>query len=69
MGWDVDLGPLFSLPSEAARQAMEADVHVVGVSSQAAGHATLVSPSRAHVWGCFWLCEAAQLLLADQVPA
>ena len=42
LGFDVDIGPLFQLPEEAARQAIENDVHVVGVSSQAAGHKTLV---------------------------
>lgn len=42
MGYDVDVGPLFSTPDEVARQAVDADVHVVGVSSQAAGHKTLV---------------------------
>jgi methylmalonyl-CoA mutase len=42
LGFDVDVGPLFQLPGEAARQAIENDVHVVGVSSQAAGHKTLV---------------------------
>lgn len=42
LGFDVDIGPLFQVPSEAARQAIENDVHVVGVSSQAAGHKTLV---------------------------
>jgi methylmalonyl-CoA mutase len=42
IGFDVDIGPLFSTPEEAARQAVENDVHVVGVSSQAAGHKTLV---------------------------
>jgi len=42
MGFDVDLGPLFSTPEEAARQASDNDVHVVGVSSQAAGHKTLI---------------------------
>jgi methylmalonyl-CoA mutase len=42
LGFDVDVGPLFQLPAEAARQAIENDVHVVGVSSQAAGHKTLV---------------------------
>jgi len=42
LGFDVDLGPLFQTPAEAARDAMENDVHVVGVSSQAAGHKTLV---------------------------
>ncbi|WP_303977085.1 methylmalonyl-CoA mutase [Dongia mobilis] len=42
LGFDVDVGPLFQLPEEAARQAIENDVHVIGVSSQAAGHKTLV---------------------------
>jgi methylmalonyl-CoA mutase len=42
LGFDVDLGPLFSTPTEAARHAVENDVHVVGVSSLAAGHKTLV---------------------------
>lgn len=42
LGFDVDIGPLFQVPSEAARQAIENDVHVVGVSSQAAGHKALV---------------------------
>jgi methylmalonyl-CoA mutase len=41
-GFDVDMGPLFQTPAEAAQQAMENDVHVVGVSSLAAGHKTLV---------------------------
>ncbi len=42
LGFDVDVGPLFQTPEEAARDAVEADVHVIGVSSQAAGHRTLV---------------------------
>jgi methylmalonyl-CoA mutase len=42
IGFDVDIGPLFQTPEEASRQAVENDVHVVGVSSQAAGHRTLV---------------------------
>jgi methylmalonyl-CoA mutase len=42
IGFDVDIGPLFQTPEEAARQAVENDVHIVGVSSQAAGHKTLV---------------------------
>jgi methylmalonyl-CoA mutase len=47
LGWDVDIGPLFQTPEEAARQAVEADVHVVGASSLAAGHLTLVPALRA----------------------
>lgn len=42
IGFDVDIGPLFQTPAEAARQAVENDVHVLGVSSLAAGHKTLV---------------------------
>ena len=42
IGFDVDIGPLFQTPDEAARQAVENDVHIVGVSSQAAAHKTLV---------------------------
>ncbi len=47
LGFDVDIGPLFQTPTEVARQAVEADVHVVGVSSLAAGHLTLVPELRA----------------------
>ena len=46
IGFDVDVGPLFQTPEEVARQAVEADVHVVGVSSLAAGHLTLVPALR-----------------------
>ena len=46
LGFDVDVGPLFQTPEETARQAIEADVHVVGVSSLAAGHLTLVPALR-----------------------
>jgi methylmalonyl-CoA mutase len=42
LGFDVDIGPLFATPEEAARQAVENDVHIVGISSLAAGHLTLV---------------------------
>ncbi len=42
LGFDVDIGPLFQTPAEAARQAAENDVHIIGVSSLAAGHKTLV---------------------------
>lgn len=62
LGFDVDIGPLFSTPEEVVRQALDADVHIVGVSSQAAGHKTLVpqlinalkvatwSHNRQHLW-------------------
>ncbi|VDI79804.1 methylmalonyl-CoA mutase [Mytilus galloprovincialis] len=42
LGFDVDIGPLFATPEEAAQQAVDADVHVVGISSLAAGHKTLI---------------------------
>ena len=47
LGFDVDIGPLFATPAEAARQAIENDVHIIGVSSLAAGHLTLVPELRA----------------------
>ncbi|MCL2483695.1 MAG: cobalamin-dependent protein, partial [Propionibacteriaceae bacterium] len=46
LGMDVDVGPLFQTPAEAARQAVDSDVHVVGVSSLAAGHLVLVPALR-----------------------
>jgi methylmalonyl-CoA mutase len=46
LGFDVDVGPLFQTPAETARQAVENDVHIVGVSSLAAGHLTLVPQLR-----------------------
>jgi len=42
MGFDVDIGPLFQTPAEVAKQAIENDVHILGISSLAAGHKTLV---------------------------
>jgi methylmalonyl-CoA mutase len=42
LGFDVDIGPLFQTPEEAAQQAVENDVHILGISSLAAGHKTLV---------------------------
>ena len=47
LGFDVDIGPLFATPDEAARQAVENDVHIIGVSSLAAGHLTLVPELKA----------------------
>jgi methylmalonyl-CoA mutase len=47
LGFDVDIGPLFATPAEAARQAVENDVHIVGVSSLAAAHLTLVPELKA----------------------
>ena len=49
LGMDVDVGPLFQTPEEVARQAIDADVHVVGVSSLAAGHLTLVPALRSEL--------------------
>jgi methylmalonyl-CoA mutase len=49
LGFDVDIGPLFATPAEAARQAVENDVHIVGVSSLAAGHLTLVPQLKAEL--------------------
>jgi methylmalonyl-CoA mutase len=49
LGFDVDIGPLFQTPEETARQAVENDVHVVGASSLAAGHLTLVPELRRHL--------------------
>jgi methylmalonyl-CoA mutase len=46
LGFDVDVGPLFQTPAETARQAVENDVHIVGVSSLAAGHLTLIPQLR-----------------------
>ena len=46
LGFDVDIGPLFATPEEAARQAIENDVHVVGISTMTAGHLTLVPALR-----------------------
>ena len=51
LGFDVDVGPLFQTPAEVARQAVEADVHVVGVNSLAAGHLTLVPQLRDELAG------------------
>ena len=49
IGFDVDIGPLFQTPEESAKQAVENDVHVLGVSSLAAGHKTLVPLSLIHI--------------------
>jgi methylmalonyl-CoA mutase len=42
MGFDIDVAPLFQTPAEVAKQSIENDVHIIGVSSQAAGHKTLI---------------------------
>ena len=51
IGFDVDIGPLFQTPGEVARQAVENDVHIVGVSTLAAGHLTLVPELRSELEG------------------
>src|SRR5690606_39585143 len=53
LGFDVDIGPLFQTPVEAAKQAVENDVHILGISSLAAGHKTLVPQviSELHKYG------------------
>jgi methylmalonyl-CoA mutase len=52
LGFDVDIGPLFQTPAETARQAVENDVHIVGVSTLAAGHLTLVPQLRQELARC-----------------
>jgi methylmalonyl-CoA mutase len=49
LGFDVDIGPLFATPAEAARQAVENDVHILGISSLAAAHLTLVPQLKAEL--------------------
>ena len=75
LGYDVDVGPLFATPAEVAMQALDADVHVVGVSSQAAGHRTLVPgasirPSRKDQTACasFRLGAPHSVLLSPPSP-
>ena len=49
LGFDVDVGPLFQTPEEVVRQAIDSDVHVIGISSQAAGHKTLLPQLKGHL--------------------
>ena len=49
LGFDVDIGPLFQTPAEAARQAVENDAHIIGISTLAAGHLTLVPQLKAEL--------------------
>ena len=49
LGFDVDIGPLFATPREVAIQALDADVHVIGISSQAAGHRALLPALKAEL--------------------
>ena len=59
IGFDVDMGPLFQTPEEVAKQAIENDVHIVGVSSLAAGHKTLVPA----LISCLKLQERSDILV------
>ncbi len=70
IGFDVDIGPLFQTPKEVAKQAVENDVHIVGVSSLAGGHKTLVPAviqelekfrKRRYYGGCGWRYPASGL--------
>jgi methylmalonyl-CoA mutase len=59
LGFDVDISPLFQTPAEVTLQAMDADVHIVGISSQAAGHRWAVAAAAAaKLQGCIapWWC-------------
>jgi methylmalonyl-CoA mutase len=72
LGFDVDVGPLFQTPEEVARQAVEADVHVVGVNSLAAGHLTLVPALRdalAELGADDVLVVVGGVIPPDDVPA
>ncbi|MCU1615798.1 MAG: methylmalonyl-CoA mutase, large subunit [Frankiales bacterium] len=72
LGFDVDVGPLFQTPEEVARQAVEADVHVVGVNSLAAGHLTLVPALRdalAELGADDVLIVVGGVIPPDDVPA
>jgi methylmalonyl-CoA mutase len=66
LGFDVDIGPLFQTPEETARQAVENDVHVVGASSLAAGHLTLVPALRAALDG--WGRQDIQVVCGGVIP-
>ena len=62
IGFDVDVGPLFQTPEEAAQDAIDNDVHIIGISSQAAGHKTLApklieilkEKAQDQKMACFW---------------
>jgi methylmalonyl-CoA mutase len=66
LGFDVDIGPLFQTPEETARQAMENDVHLVGVSTLAAGHKTLVPALRAALNECG--CSDIAIVVGGVIP-
>ena len=67
-GFDVDMGPLFQTPAEAAREAVENDVHVVGASSLAAGHKTLIPElvEALKKWGREDICVVAGGVIPPQ---
>ncbi|MUL40358.1 methylmalonyl-CoA mutase [Streptomonospora sp. PA3] len=66
LGFDVDVGPLFQTPAEVAAQAAESDVHIVGVSSLAAGHLTLVPALRAELAALD--CSDIQIVVGGVIP-
>ena len=67
LGFDVDVGPLFQTPAEVARQAVEADVHIVGVNSLAAGHLTLV-PALRDGAGRSWAATDIMIVVGGVIP-
>ncbi len=66
MGFDVDIGPLFQTPVEAVNQAIENDVHVIGISSQAGGHRTLVPAVMAELEAAN--CDGIQVVCGGVIP-
>lgn len=66
MGFDIDLGPLFAIPEEIAKQAVENDVHFVGISTQAAGHKTLVPKLMASLKS--YGAEDIQVIVGGVIP-
>jgi len=66
LGFDVDIGPLFATPAEAARQAIENDVHIIGVSSLAAGHLTLVPELKGEL--AKFGCEDIMIVVGGVIP-
>jgi len=66
MGFDVDIGPLFQTPGEAVNQAIENDVHVIGISSQAGGHRTLIPAVMAELEAAD--CDGIQVICGGVIP-
>ena len=67
MGFDVDIGPLFQTPREAVNQAIENDVHIIGISSQAGGHRTLAPAVMAELEAAD--CDEIQVVCGGVIPA